>query len=187
MASARGGRPRIRDREELKQHVEFGYPPQLEALLELIGRTMLEVGEMVSNANRWSGHEEKGWVDDAYAWNQAVDAAQLILKLSRHNHGEPHGLFASADYPKHLAEQLGRQAAAGILEIMSEWHESESGGTTSAHQWAPQLRARLGSIADRLDRHPSPEEYSVRTREPAPWHEGAEHRGAALPEGEIRE
>jgi hypothetical protein len=203
MASARGGRPRIRDREDPRQHIGFpvpvwlkrqieiaaqanggrslsqegverlastfrpvvGLPPELEAFLELVGRAMLDVGETVSKANRWSGHGEKGWIDDAYAWNQGVDAAQHILELSRHEGGEPHGLFASSDYPENLAKELGKQAADGILEVMRGRHEPEPGRTIPATQWARPIRERLGSVAARLDRHPSPDEYNVVTRQ----------------------
>jgi hypothetical protein len=144
-----------------------GFPPELAAFLELVGRTMLDVGETVTKTNRWSGHGEKAWIDDPYAWNQAADAMQHILELSRHEGGEPHGLFASSDFPENWAKQLGKQAADGVLEVMRGRHGPEPGRnkTIIATQWAPQIRERLGSIADRLDRHPSPAEYHVLTRE----------------------
>jgi len=198
-----GGRPRIRDKEEPRQHLGFpvpvalkrqleiaaaangrslsqegverltesfrpvvGFPPELEAFLELLGRTMLDVGETVGNANRWAGHGDKSWIGDAYAWNQAVEAATHLLELSRHEDGEPHGIFASSAYPERLAKELGKQSADGIREVLRGWRDPDPNTTTVASQWARPMRPRLGSIGDRLDRHPSPEEYFVRTRMP---------------------
>jgi hypothetical protein len=142
--------------------------PQLAAFMELLGRTMLDVGETIQKANAYSGHAKTSWIDDPYAWNQAVDAAQHILALSRHEGGEPHGLFASSDYPENLAKELGVQSADGILEVMRGRHEPEPGTneTIVASQWAPQVRERLESIGDRLDRHPSPDEYNLTTNKP---------------------
>jgi hypothetical protein len=162
-ASGRSVAQEIERSIEFRRWLQGAYPPALAALLELLGRTMLEVGETVEKANRWSGHGEKPWIDDPYAWNQAVTAAQHILQLSRHEGGEPHGLFASSDYPENLAKELGVQSADGILEVMRGRHEPEPGRTTIATQWTPQIRERLGSIGDRLDRHPSPPEYNVTT------------------------
>ena len=120
----------------------LGFPPELAAFLELLGRTMLDVGETITKANRWSGHGEKAWIDDPYAWNQAVEAAQHILELSRLEGGEPHGLWAASDYPQNLMTQLGRQSADGILEVMRGQHERRHCAISCRRTWRPQGRRK---------------------------------------------
>lgn len=157
---------------ELEQCIEFRralqglYPPEIAGLLELIGRTMIDAGTGISGANQFSRHGVKPWLDDPYAYNQAITAAQHILELSRYQHGDkPHGLFALPDYPKKEADQFGQQTADGILEVMRRRHPSEA--MTTAGQWAPRVREQLGSIGDRLDAHASPDDYIVTTHEKA--------------------
>jgi len=167
--AARSGRSVARELEqcvEFRRALQAAYPPEIAGLLELIGRAMLDVGTGISGANRFSGHGIKPWLDDPYAYNQAVTAAQHILELSRYQRGDkPHGLFASPDYPKKGRQQFGKLVADGILEVMRRRHESD--GTITAGQWAPRVREQLGSIGDRLDSHPIPGDYIVSTDEKA--------------------
>jgi hypothetical protein len=136
------------------------YPPEIGALVELIGRVMTETGTLISGANRVSGRTVADWKSDPYAWDQAVQAAKHVLTLTLladEASPDPHGLFAGADFPKDLARQIGKQVADGVLEVMRGRHEA---GTTAA-QWTPRIRERLGVLGDRLDQQPEPAEYWV--------------------------
>lgn len=132
------------------------YPPEIAALLEFLGRVMLEIGAGISGTNRWSGHGFKPWLVDAYAYSQAVAGAIHVLQLSLPDGtAEPHGLFASPDYPKERAEQFGKQVADGNLEALFGRHPDPG----TAALWSPRVREKLGVIGDRLARHPPAEEY----------------------------
>lgn len=141
------------------------YPPEIAALLELLGRAMLDAGTSISNANRYSGHGGVApWVDDGFAWDQAIRSAIRVLLKSRHKAGRrPHGLFAGADYPTELACQIGKQVADGILAVMFGEHKDDG---STASLWAPRVREKLGVIGDRLAHHAPPGEYFVVTSEP---------------------
>jgi hypothetical protein len=133
-------------------------------LIELLWRTATEIGTTITAANRFAGQEGAHWTDDAYGWNQALDAMEHILALSRLEGGRPHGMFASRDYPKADALKLGVLMADGILEVMRDRHRGEPGSTLVVAEWAQRIREGLGFIGERLDRHPSPKRYIAASR-----------------------
>jgi len=142
-----------------------GCPIELGSFFELLARTMIEVGETIPKTNATAGYEApRNWVADAYAWDQAARAAMHVLDLSRPDSAEPHGLFASPGYPQEAARELGRRMANGILEVMRERHETEPGTTLPWSGWTSRVRQTLGSIGERLDRHPPPDDYVVASR-----------------------
>jgi hypothetical protein len=144
---------------EFRQAMEGAYPPEIAALLESIGHTMVEVGTSIAGANRWSGHGVTSWLGDPYAYNQAIDAAQHFLELTRFpGPAEPHGIFATPGW-KTQAETIGGQIANGVVEVMAERHQGQD--TTTTSQWARRVKERLGAIGARLTSHPPSPEYLV--------------------------
>ena len=86
-------------------------PPEIAALAELLARVMTETGTAISGGNRWAGHGSVPWLRDPYAINQALMAARRIIeKIQPEGDPAPHGLFASPDYPKELAENIGTRS-----------------------------------------------------------------------------
>ncbi len=133
------------------------FPPEIAALLELLGRTMVDTITGISGVNRWSGHgSNQPGLAQPYAYSQAVAGAMHVLQLTLpEGPAEPHGFFAMADYPRERADQVGKQIADGILEAMRGRHPDPG----TAALWVPRVRKKLGIIGDRLDQHSVPEEY----------------------------
>ncbi|HEX3860462.1 MAG TPA: Arc family DNA-binding protein [Stellaceae bacterium] len=139
---------------------ELTYPPEIAALAELIARAMTETGNAIEGLNHIAGHGRKSWLDDPYAYDQAIMAAVRVLTLSKPlGEPEPHGLFTSAGVPN--PEQIGQLMADGILEVLRGRH-TEPGSTPM--QWMPRVRAKLGSIATRLSEQDTPDDYLMPKR-----------------------
>src|SRR6266851_2943229 len=136
-AAARSGRSIAQEIElRLDQSLggDAGFPPEIAALLELLGRAMLDTGTGISGINHSAGHGFKPWLADRYAYSQAVYAAIHVLQKSLPDGpAEPHGLFAGGAYTRERAEQFGRQVADGILEAMRGRHPDPG----TAALWAP--------------------------------------------------
>ena len=153
-----------------------GCPVRLASFVELLVRTMIEVGETIPKTNGTAGYEApRDWIEDGYAWNQAAAAAQYILVASLHDAGKsaPHGLFASSGYPQEAARELGPRMAAGILEVMRGRHEVVPGVSLPWSGWTSRIRQTLGGIGERLNQHPPPDDYIVASRQRAEPGEGA--------------
>jgi hypothetical protein len=144
---------------------ERAYPPEVGAMAELLARAMAEVGSFITGANFWSGHRpglgQASWINDGYAYDQAMKAALHILLLGRPDGPRaPHGLFPTFDTQSdnpNLSRQIGRQVADGILEVMRGRHRPEDGGRAAL--WTGRVREKLGTLGERLDRQPEPDEY----------------------------
>jgi hypothetical protein len=135
---------------------ETAYPPEIGALAELLARIMAEVGATVTGANRLSGYGRTDWVEDGFAFDQAVKAALHVLRLSRPTGSRaPHGIFPTLDGPDlpTLSRQIGKRVADGILEVMRGRERDRSA------LWSSRIREKLGAIGDRLDKHPSPDGF----------------------------
>jgi hypothetical protein len=132
------------------------YPPEIAALAELIARTMTETGDAISGVDREAGHGFKRWLVAPYAYSQAVGAAIRVLQKSLpDDSAEPEGWFAKPEYPRERAEQVGKQMADSILEVMFGRNDDD----TTVALWAPRMLENLGVIGDRLARHPPAEDY----------------------------
>ena len=125
---------------------------------------MAETGNAITGINRWSGHGLTYWVDDPYAFDQAIKAALRLLLLSRPaGCRAPHGLLPTLDGPDHpnLSRKFGKQVADGILEVM------RGRETGTAWLWVLRLRETLGNIGTRLVNQPVPDEtWGPPTSEP---------------------
>jgi hypothetical protein len=148
--------------EEIERRLEKSVQEEaLAPLLELLAKVMQDTGIVASSyggrmRNAYSG----GWLDDPYAYDQAVAAATLVLNELRPagDHAPPAPLqplvvVSDPGIPAELLEsepqrqiaQAGARIAAGALEAIAN---PERGGGIG--NWARPMRARLGHIAARI-------------------------------------
>jgi hypothetical protein len=144
---------------EIEQRLEESlpddrFPPEIAALTELVGRVMVEVGETISDTNAVAGHGFKPWLEDGYAYTQAIAAAvDVLMKTRTEEDGAPHGVFASEACPPELARRIGQQVASGVIAVMFGQHDKPGSSWTI---WTSRIRRKLGVLGERLQRHPLP-------------------------------
>jgi hypothetical protein len=142
------------------------FPPQLAALLELVGRIMLDAGNGISSANRLARQgDDRPWMLSPYPWNQAIEAGMRVLEKAKFPAEEavPVGVFAAPDFPEDRAKDTGEQLADGTIEILIG-RDTDPGAT--ANLWAPRVREGLGPIAERFKNQPKPADFSYSRSEP---------------------
>lgn len=72
-----------RAEQRLDQALELVYGQQLAGLLTLLGHAMREVGRVAGFMSTQTLEGAENWISDSYAFDQAVQAAEVILKATR--------------------------------------------------------------------------------------------------------
>jgi hypothetical protein len=148
---------------------ETDYSPELAALGEMLARVMDEAGNAITGANRWAGYGKTYWLNDGYAYDQALKAALRVLILGRPPAPRaPHGLFSTLN--RHLARTVGRQVADGVLEQL------RGRETGTASHWVGRVRDKLGVVATRLCQQTAPPEFFLSQREDGPLDDFLQHK-----------
>jgi hypothetical protein len=148
--------------EEIEARLEKSVQEEaLAPLLDVLGKVMQDTGLLASiYAGRTFNAYSGDWLNDAYAYDQAIAAALLVLNALRPDGDrappapfQPQVVFRDPGFPAELLEsEPGRQAAeagvriaAGALEAIAN---PERGGDIG--NWARPMRARLGHLARRI-------------------------------------
>jgi hypothetical protein len=128
------------DRQKLLPEVlTLTYREELSGLLMLLGVAMDEVGRLhINTTRRGDKVPDIHWTDEPKAFDQAVQAAIMILKAARPSPG--------AGKPQNTSNHTTRITLA-ILEAVRGTNRGIENATTHL---APTIRSLLGRIADRL-------------------------------------
>jgi hypothetical protein len=137
--------------EAWASHVfEARYGKQLAGVLEMVGRAMHETGTHVGFAATGTLEGATNWLDEPYAFDQAVKAAGEILEALR----PPGDVAPKGSAVKNIGDlsplddfalRIGAGFAMGLLEAVAD---EDRGG--SIGDWAHAPRAQLGPMAERL-------------------------------------
>ena len=155
------------DQEDLLSEVlGLAFGKQLAGVLMMLGYAMLEAGRSASSVR--TAERGKNWIDDPYAYEQAVKAAADVLDAIH-----PPGKATPEQY-RHVAEDGGAPEAAEAFKR----HDDEMARslvldmlwTIQKRPWvgrhpqfaerAPEIRALLGPITERLKLPPLTEDMA---------------------------
>ena len=131
--------------DEVKLETEFARV-QLYAILRVIANTMDHAGGSTAMMSNMLTGETKNWVDNPFAYDQAVKAANYILERFR-----PPGDIASATPNSPQIQNMGEEFAKGAVESLIEEEPTVIGDT----QIPPRSHRDLGHLLSRLQKRGS--------------------------------
>lgn len=136
------------DRDDLLPEVlTLKYGRQLAGVVMLLGLAMKLAGETNAFIKTGDSNKAKQWMDDPFAFDEAVKAVNLIL--------EKLGPKASVEFPPALQNNGEKtKVFGGISYALYALREVAGVGYSSFfdHDEAEKIRSLLGPIADRLSR-----------------------------------
>jgi hypothetical protein len=126
--------------DEVKLETEFARV-QLYAILRVVANTMDLAGGSTAMMSNMLTRAAKNWVDNPFAYDQAVKAANYILDQFR-----PPGDIAEATPNSTQIQSMGEEFAKGAVESLLEEETTVIGDT----QIPPRSRRDLGHLFNRL-------------------------------------
>jgi hypothetical protein len=126
--------------DEVKLETEFARV-QLYAILRVVANTMDLAGSSTAMMSNMLTGATKNWVDNPFAYDQAVKAANYILEQFR-----PPGDIAEAAPNSTQIQNMGEEFAKGAVESLIEEEPTVIGDT----QIPPRSRRDLGHLFNRL-------------------------------------
>jgi hypothetical protein len=146
--------------ERLKQSFEMQpdlfETKELFGIVQLIGWTMQKVNEsaaMYSSPLRdhqfWMDHQSRFWMENAYAYDQVIKAAQHILETFR-PHGDPSPPAPRVFDPAGSISKLMPDLGIAIAKIVLAEVEAGKSHFDSAQEVTERIRNGLGTLANRI-------------------------------------
>jgi hypothetical protein len=126
--------------DEVKLETEFARV-QLYAILRVVANTMDHAGASTAMMSNMLTGETKNWVDNPFAYDQAVKAANYLLEQFR-----PPGDIAAATPNSTQIQNMGEEFAKGTVESLLEEEPTVIGDT----QIPPRSQRDLGHLFNRL-------------------------------------
>lgn len=127
--------------DEVKLEAEFARV-QLYAILRVVANTVDHAGASSAMVSNMTTGAPKNWVDNPFAYDQAVKAALYILNQFR-----PPGEIADAKPSPAPMSNLGEEFAKGVVESLLEEQPTTIGDVSIP----PRSRRDLGHLFDRLN------------------------------------
>jgi hypothetical protein len=126
--------------DEVKLETEFARV-QLYAILRIVANTMDLAGGSTAMMSNMLTKAPKNWVDNPFAYDQAVKAANYIFEQFR-----PPGKIGDATPNSPQIQNMGEEFAKGAVESLLEDEPTVIGDT----QIPPRSRRDLGHLFNRL-------------------------------------